>query len=324
MSNDFFLDDDDPEYTARVVALAEAENRCMDVATAYVRRYRSRRTKPRRTKEQVLGIRYFARNALAEDKPMTCRQVFYRLVSQGAIFKTEGEYKQTVLRLLKDMRKRREIPFSWIADNTRWMRKPTTFSSYQEMLRCTAKTYRRSVWDTQDAYCEIWLEKDALSGVLYEETSAWDVPLMVTRGYPSISFLASAAEEIQSQTEQGKTTFLYYFGDRDPSGVDIPRHVEESLREFAPDAPIHFECVAVTQAQIEEFDLPTRPTKTTDSRSKSFVGESVEVDAIMPSELRRIARECITQHIDQRAYELLLTAEESERRALLRIVKQAA
>lgn len=314
MSNDLLPDEDEYEREARLMLSAEA----------YVRRYRSRATKPRRTRDQVAGIRHFIHEALRADQPMTCRQVFYRLVNKGAIFKTEGEYKQTVLRLLKSMRKSHEIPFSWIVDNTRWMRKPTTFSSYQQMLKHTAETYRRAVWDSQQAYCEIWLEKDALSGVLYEETSAWDVPLMVCKGYPSISFLASAAEEIQNQAEQGKETFLYYFGDHDPSGVHISRKVEEDLREFAPDASIHFERVAVTPEQIEEYQLPTRPTKKTDSRSKKFVGESVEVDAISPSELRRIARECITQHIDQRAYDSLMVAEESERKALLRIVKKAA
>jgi hypothetical protein len=100
----------------------------------------------------------------------------------GVIAKTEGEYKITVVRLLGDMRRNGEIEFDWIAGNTRWMRKPRTFSSLENMLKRTAEAYRRSVWDNQECYVEIWLEKDALAGVLYEETGAWDVPLMVTRG----------------------------------------------------------------------------------------------------------------------------------------------
>jgi hypothetical protein len=209
-----------------------------------------------------------------------------------------------------------EIPFGWIADNTRWQRKPTTYTSMESALRRTAEAYRRSVWDNQGVYVEVWLEKDALAGVLLEETAPWDVPLMVTRGYPSISYLKEAAEMIEYQ---GKPTFIYYFGDHDPSGRDIPRNVEERLREFAPGAELQFDTVAVTPEQIERLDLPTRPTKKSDSRSKGFEGESVEVDAIPPRTLRQIARRCITGHVDDGAYEQMMAAEREEREVLTTI-----
>ena len=255
--------------------------------------------------------------ALREIQPGTVRQLFYRLVSTGVIEKTENEYNNTVVRLLGQMRREKIIPFSWIADSTRWMRKPHSFSSLEEALRRTAQTYRRALWDNQDAYVEIWLEKDALAGVIYEETAEWDVPLMVTRGYPSLTFLNSAAETI---ADCGKPVYLYYLGDHDPSGVDIPRKVERDLRAFAPEAEIHFECVAVTPQQIEEWQLPTRPTKKTDSRSKNFQGESVEVDAIEPDKLRELVRECIDQHVDQDALAVNEVAEESEREILWNIM----
>ncbi len=245
-----------------------------------------------------------------ENKPMTVRQVFYQLVSLGAIAKTETEYKATVVRLLTDMRLKGELPFSWLADNTRWMRKPQTFNSLEDALQLTAETYRRATFMNQKSYCEVWLEKDALAGVIYKETAEYDVPLMVTRGYASISYLYGAAETI---AECGKPTHLYYLGDFDPSGIDIPRNVEKRLREFAPDAEIHFTRLAVTPEQIEEFALPTRPTKASDTRARGFAGESVEVDAIPPAELRRLAREAIEQHIDFHALDVLHSAEESER-----------
>jgi hypothetical protein len=259
--------------------------------------------------------------ALLEDAPMTVRQVFYRLVSNGVIGKTEAEYKSTVVRLLGRMRREGAVPFHWIADNTRWMRKPRTWSSLETMLQRTAEAYRRDVWDNQDVYVEVWLEKDALAGVLYEVTKEWDVPLMVSRGYSSITYLHSAAEAIAAQ---GKPAHIYYFGDYDPSGLDIPRKVEAGLREFAPDAEIEFERVAVTDEQIVSMNLPTRPTKKSDSRAKNFVGESVEVDAIPPKVLREIVSECITQHVDDRAYDVLLAAEESERGALLSLINSRA
>jgi hypothetical protein len=250
---------------------------------------------------------------------MTVRQVFYRLTTLGVIDKTENEYKQTVVRLLGKMRRRGLIPYGWIADSTRWMRKPQTYSSLQQMLTRSAELYRRSVWDSQGVYVEIWLEKEALAGVLYQVTAGWDVPLMVCRGYPSLSFLHSAAEVIANQ---GKPTYLYYFGDHDPSGVDITRSVEEGIREMAPAAEIHFARVAVQPWQITDWGLPTRPTKTTDSRSKGFVGESVEVDAIPPAQLRDLVRGCIVQHVDAPALERLGAIEEAERATLEQLAAQ--
>jgi hypothetical protein len=252
---------------------------------------------------------------------MTVRQVFYRLVSNGVIGKTEREYKSTVVRLLGLMRLRGDVPFDWIADNTRWMRKPRTWSSLESMLARTSEAYRRDVWDNQEVYVEVWTEKDAIAGILSDVTMAWDVPLMVVRGFSSITFLHSAAEVIAAK---GKPAYLYYFGDYDPSGVVIAQNVERRLREFAPYSDIEFVRVAVNEEQITEMNLPTRPTKKTDSRSKNFVGGSVEVDAIPPKALREIAEECITQHVDDDAYDVLLVAEESERASLMSLISGRA
>jgi hypothetical protein len=279
---------------------------------------RSRPTK-RRSRADMDVIRAAIRDTLERYRPMTVRQVFYQLVSQGVIAKSENEYKQTVIRLLTSMRLEGDIPFGWIADNTRWMRKPRTHSSLKDALRRTAECYRRSLWDNQDVYVEVWLEKEALAGVLYEVTEEWDVPLMVTRGYASLSYLHEAAEAIQAQS---KPAHLYYFGDYDPSGLDITRAVEGRLREFAPDADITFERVAVTVEQIEVWGLPTRPTKSTDSRSKDFAGESVEVDAIPPEQLRALVADCIERHVDPHALRVLQVAEESERNILTRLCRE--
>ena len=255
---------------------------------------RSRSTS-RRSRAEMEAIRKSIREILGEIQPATVRQTFYQLVSRAVIGKTEAEYKQTVVRLLTAMRRAGDIPFGWIADNTRWMRKPRSYSSLTDMLDQQQRFYRRALWDNQDSYVEIWLEKDALSGVLYEVTAEFDVPLMVTRGYPSISYLYEAAEAIAAR---GKPAYLYYLGDHDPSGCDITRAVENGIREFAPNAEIYFERIAVTPAQIQELNLPTRPTKESDSRSKGFEGESVEVDAIPPATLRSMVRELIESHID--------------------------
>jgi hypothetical protein len=270
--------------------------------------------RPRRTKSEITTIVDALVPMIEEEKPMTVRQVFYRAVGLGLIPKTEAAYKTTICRLLVDLRRKGTIPFDWIADNTRWMRKPKSYSSKEAMLKITAQTYRRALWDDQDVYCEIWLEKEALAGVVFDKTWDWDVPLMVTRGYPSLSYVHAAAEAIAAQD---KPAYLYYFGDHDPSGVDIPRMVERGVRELAPDSEIHFERVAVLPEHIQQFDLPTRPTKTTDSRAKNFEGESVELDAIPPSTLREMVEICILHHIDRDALERTRAVEKAERETLL-------
>jgi hypothetical protein len=203
-----------------------------------------------------------------------------------------------------------------IADNTRWIRKPNTYSSLEQALSRTAQAYRRSLWDEQKSYVEIWCEKEALAGVLVEETALWDVPLMVTRGYGSITYLHDAAE-IYGAIH--KPVYVYYFGDHDPSGLDIARNVERRLREFSERRDLHFERVAVTRQQIVDLGLQTRPTKKTDSRAKSFRGRSVELDAIPSATLPGMVRDCIERHVDKRMLRVTEVAEESEREIMERI-----
>ena len=275
----------------------------------------------RRTKADISTIETAIVEALQADHPMTVRQLFYQLVSTGVVVKTERAYKGLVGRLCVRLRRAGVLPYDWLADSTRWMRKPTSYSSLEAALRRTAETYRRSLWADADTYCELWLEKDSLAGVLYDVTAQWDVPLMVTRGYPSLSYLFEAAETIKAQQ---RPVCLYYFGDHDPSGIDIPRKVEADLRQMAPRAEIYFERVAVTPQQIRNLRLPTRPTKTTDSRAKRFRGRSVEVDAIPAHTLRQIAEQCIRQHIDTHQLDVLRVAEESEREILTQLARRVS
>lgn len=270
----------------------------------------------RRTKAEIVTIKQAIYDLLRADNPMTLRQLFYRLVTAGVIEKTEAEYKTTAGRLLIEMRLDGDVPFDWVADSTRWMRKPTTYDSLQDALASTARYYRRAIWRDLPAYVEVWCEKDALAGVLYEETATYDVPLMVSKGYASLTYLHEAAQAIIAQQ---KPTFLYQFGDHDPAGVDIPRNIEARLRQFAPDAEIHFERVAVQSEQIAAWGLPTRPTKSQDTRARKFEGDSVEVDAIPPTQLRQLVRDCIGRHVDPVELKMLEAAESSERGILRRL-----
>jgi hypothetical protein len=132
----------------------------------------------RRTKADIDVVKQAILDVIGADPPMTVRQVFYQLVTRGVIEKTEREYQQTVIRLMTDMRLAGELPFDLVIDESRRRRITKTYDSVTDALEATAKFYRRSAVRDADDYLEIWCEKDALAGALWEVTSEYDVPLM--------------------------------------------------------------------------------------------------------------------------------------------------
>ena len=271
----------------------------------------------RATKAEVEARREALLVIVDDGKPMTVRQVFYQATVRDLVEKTESGYVkvQTDLTVL---RRAGELPYDWLADNTRWQRKPNTFSSVEDALEETAHFYRKALWDDIDAYAEIWLEKDALAGVILPVTSMYDVPLMVARGYASLSFLHSAAEYINTLDVP---SYIYHLGDFDPSGVNAGEKIEDTLREMASDAEIIFERLAVTPEQIVEWNLPSRPTKASDTRAAKFDSDiSVELDAIEPNQLRALVQEAIERHLPPVQFEILKAVEESEREIITRLV----
>jgi hypothetical protein len=278
--------------------------------TSLIKRARSTKAEVEQRRNALLMI-------VADGKPMTVRQVFYQATVRGIVEKTEAGYAKVQTDLVV-MRRSGILPYEWLADNTRWQRKPRTFNSVSHALEETARFYRRALWTDAGAYVEVWLEKDALAGVVLPVTAEFDVPLMVARGYASLSFLHTAAEYISSLDVP---VFIYHLGDFDPSGVNAGEKIEETLRDMAPDAELYFERIAVTHAQIEEWGLPTRPTKASDSRAKGFGDISVELDAIEPNRLRELVREVLEAHLPPEQFEVLKAAEESERELLTMIAR---
>ena len=246
--------------------------------------------------------------------PQTVRQVFYKLTTFGALPKTEQGYKQAAYHLL-NMRRAGVLPYWWIADNTRWMRKPVSFDNLSEFLTISRDTYRRALWAAQLVYVEVWCEKDALAGVLHDVTAAYDVPLMVNRGFSSETYAYEAAQTIKAQA---KPAYIYYFGDHDPSGVAARQDVKNKLEYHG--ARVHFEAVAILPDQVTRWNLPTRPTKQTDSRAKGWRGDSIELDALPADLLRALAQQAIERHINYRELEETRRAERLEKEALQTVI----
>jgi hypothetical protein len=278
-------------------------------------------SRERRTKADIEEIRSAILDIINEDPPMTVRQVFYQLVTRSIIDKTEDQYQGTVIRLMTEMRLDGSLPFSAVVDESRRVRITQTYDNIKDALEHTARFYRRSALAQSPDYVEIWVEKDALAGSMWDVTAGYDVPLMVSRGMPSLTFLHASALAINRAASQSKRAFIYQFGDHDPSGVLIPKTIERRLNEMCRrlDCPApHVKRISLTKAQIKRYQLPTRPTKRNGNRhAAGFIGESVELDALPPRVLRDMVRKVIEQHISSTETLVLRATEASERNLLL-------
>ena len=126
--------------------------------SSHLKRHRSTKVEMERRREALVAI-------ISGMKPMTVRQVFYQASVRGLVEKAESGYRK-VQTDLTEMRRAGELPYDWLADNTRWQRKPRSFDSIVGALEDTARFYRKNLWRDAASYVEIWLEKDALAGVV--------------------------------------------------------------------------------------------------------------------------------------------------------------
>jgi hypothetical protein len=266
----------------------------------------------RRTRAELAELDEAICAVVEAEFPITLRGVYYRCVSIGAVPKTESAYR-TVGRRLLELRRHGDIPYDRITDGTRWVVRPRSYDDLEDVLTQTANLYRRNMWRSQEVEVHVFTEKDAITGVIAPITEKWNVPLGVLRGYCSETFAYSMAQAIEAS---GKPVYVYQLGDHDPSGVDAWQDFQRKVSGFIRYADVTFERLAVTPEQIIDLDLPTRPTKASDTRARNFAGGSVEVDAIPASTLRQILDDAIEQHIDPKALRQIEIAEESERSLL--------
>jgi hypothetical protein len=235
----------------------------------------------RRTESQMGEVRRAIRQVLEDEHPLTARQVFYRLVVRGDIEKSEGEYKKTVIRLLTELRmasiapaigwglsryQSTHVPFDWIIDESRGIEETQTFDNVAEALDHAARHYRRNALrELASEHVEIWIEKEGLASIVWDVASDYDVPVVPTKGFQSLSKLYEAFERINAAYDAGaRSCVLYQFGDHDPSGVLIPKAIENRLTEFCErfERPLpDIQRVALTEEQIAQYRLPSRPTK---------------------------------------------------------------
>ncbi len=272
----------------------------------------------RRSRAEIEALDAALIEIVEQFSPVTVRQVFYQAVNRGLVPKSETKGYRVVQRRLVALRESGEVPYGYVVDGTRYVHGHRRYNDLGEFTAYAAGLYRKDYWTTSDVNVEVWLEKDALKGVLIPTVvNRCGLGLHVTRGFASITYLQEAAEDIE---EDGRPTYVYVLTDFDPSGVSIAEKVEQELIERAPFSDIIVERLAVNRAQIEQWNLPTRPTKSTDTRASKFRRmhgtDSVELDAIPPDELRQLVKNAIDCHMEPWRLEQFQMVEREERETL--------
>jgi hypothetical protein len=220
---------------------------------------------------------------------------------------------------LSAARREGAIPWDWMEDRLRRPRFVQMWSSPQEWADGLEDDYARDVWAEQPRQIELWLEKDALSGVFLEAVSEYRVTLNVGRGYDGWDSIHNAAVRFGD----GSNTIVLYFGDFDPSGEDMVRSLRERLAELGSEPEI-IKC-ALNPDDIQRYRLPPNLTKPSDSRAaahKARFGDlSVELDALPVNVLAQRIRTEIERHMDMDAFEQVLDQERDERERIRELLE---
>lgn len=260
-----------------------------------------------------------------ENQPTGIRFTYYTATTRGIVEKNQSGYEK-IQRAVLHLRRTGRLPWSWIVDSNRWMRKPTSYRSLDAMLDNAAASYRRNLWCDSPVAVEVWCESDSIAGVLYPITAKWDVPLYPIKGQTSDSFAYGAGESYRNDP---RSVVIYYVGDHDPHGYEIESNLRAKLAEFSGRS-IAWARLAVTADDVLELNLPgTAPKKPSyrdavTGEQVPWQGLSVEIEAVNPPVLRGWLDGVIEQHVDQGALRLLRIAEESERELLYAMKGQTA
>lgn len=274
-----------------------------------------------------------------EGYDLTVRQLYYQFVARN-LFPEDRRWRWTGSRWMKDAdgTKNADPNYKWlkgiisearlaglldwnaIVDRTRALKGNSHWDSPRELIELCAEQFQLDTrWD-QKQYIEVWVEKDALIGVLGSICFELDVNYFACRGYVSQSAMWRAAQRIR---REHKEAIVLHLGDHDPSGVDMTRDIQDRLRLFGCKA--YVERIALNMDQVKEYNPPSDPAKVTDSRydryTNQFGDESWELDALDPRTITELIRNAMSEYTDQKARKVLIK-QEAQYRDELKLVAE--
>ena len=263
---------------------------------------------------------------------LTLRQLYYQLVSKDIIPNSVAEYGK-IGNVVNRGRLAGFIDWNMIEDRLRIPQSRGHWDNPKHIIEAAANSYYQARWKNQDNYIEVWCEKDAVSNIIEPVCYRWDVTFMANRGYSSQSAMYEAAKRYKAAHFEGKELILIYFGDHDPSGIDMTRDIRDRMELFLgyrelvaeENIDIQVERIALNMDQVEEYNPPENPAKVTDSRFQGYADiygySSWELDALEPKVLENLVENKIKDFINPDLWDEIIAKENKGKEKLFKIVE---
>lgn len=243
-------------------------------------------------------------NYMAQGYTLTVRQLYYQLVARDAIENNERSYKN-ITSLVNDARMAGLMDWEAIEDRTREVTVRPSWGSASDILDSAASSFHMDLWQGQDDRFIVIVEKEALAGVIGRVCREYNLHMLAARGYPSVTVLRDLAlSTLDPWVRGGHDVHILHFGDHDPSGLDMTRDLRDRIELFMPHgmSGISLRRMALNFDQIEKYDPPPNPAKSSDSRFADYQqkhgDESWELDALEPKVISALVSEEVEKAID--------------------------
>lgn len=233
---------------------------------------------------------------------LTLRQLYYQFVARDLLENTQQNYKR-LGNIISNGRLAGYIDWDAIEDRTRNLQKQWHFDSPKDAIEQMRRQYVIDMWENQSTRCEVWIEKEALVGVISRICQELDVPYFACRGFVSQSEMYSAGKRADNfYHEHGQDTVIIHLGDHDPSGMDMTRDNGDRMYMFGGLSDPRIIRIALNMNQIEAYDPPPNFAKLTDSRSKNYIrkygDKSWELDALDPKVITKLIKKTVDEFRD--------------------------
>jgi hypothetical protein len=259
----------------------------------------------------------------ADGYVLTLRQLYYQLVARGFIENTIRSYKR-IVDIIGNARLAGLVDWYMLTDRNRVTVSPPHWESPAEIVDAAAKQFAIDKWERQPVHVEVMVEKDALSGVLGPACHRLDILFTANKGYNSLSNMHDAGKRLAKYIQEGKDVVILYFGDHDPSGIDMTRDITERLSLFSG-YPVQVDRLALNYDQIDALNPPPNPAKETDSRYQVYLRQfgdtSWELDAIEPRALVEMVEQAVSDLLDDDLWEESVEEENDMREDLEKFAK---
>tara|TARA_Y100000310_G_C20691169_1_gene822321 strand:+ start:3641 stop:4597 length:957 start_codon:yes stop_codon:yes gene_type:complete len=254
---------------------------------------------------------------------LTLRQLHYQFVARDLYENTMRNYKK-LGDIIRNGRMAGLISWDLVQDRTRSLvgwgwgsRNPAS------AIMSAAYSYKERRWHNQPVKVEIWVEKDALSGVMTDPGHKWRLNYFATKGYPSISSLKEAADRFKAWERQGHSVVILYLSDHDPEGLHMPEQVGEALEQFGV-TNMEIRRIGLTMDQIREHQPPPSAAKESSSRASAYVEatgttDAWELDALRPAVIQQLIEDEVRDIRDLDLWNEAIAQEEANKDLMMQV-----